>query len=396
MEGHPKDGLVGVNNGNGGVHLNPDGTPRAPTEEEKAQTARRLKPHSRSMLNLQNQAKPDRMTPIPAKKARQTKWQFGIRSRNQPAEAMLAIYKALRAMGADWEIPRIRRPGRRSHSHESQGSDGSEENEQWSDGEGDVDQHHTNRRLSIRNPDPNDHRGRTRDRRDGQHNDWGYHVPEDPWVINARYRKSGMYAPGINHPDSRSSSRIDLSSAADSQDLRLRNQNSAHSDDQPQPSQSLDDMNPLKNRFGSSRPIESCYVYLTIQLYQIDADFYLVDFKCAGYEAVAREFIREVRKNPRLDITDVPRSRSVSNAGSRHGLEEGDPGDEHVPSPRTHKEGHWRPLKEGDEPRAGDEVRDREVLSGIGRAQGDKLATSPYPFLDVASALIIQLAEGDG
>jgi carbon catabolite-derepressing protein kinase len=40
--------------------------------------------------------------PSPPKKSR--KWQFGIRSRNQPYEAMLCLYKALAAQGGVWEI----------------------------------------------------------------------------------------------------------------------------------------------------------------------------------------------------------------------------------------------------------------------------------------------------
>jgi carbon catabolite-derepressing protein kinase len=71
--------------------------------EEQAETARRLKPHSRSQLKLDEASmKPAAMTPVPQKKPRPTKWQFGIRSRNQPLEAMGCIYRALKKLGAEW------------------------------------------------------------------------------------------------------------------------------------------------------------------------------------------------------------------------------------------------------------------------------------------------------
>ena len=88
------------------------------TKEEQEATAKRLKPHSKSSANMhRNIEKPEPMTSIPdkqAKKQRPTKWQFGIRSRNTPAEAMLAIYKALRRMGAEWEVPKPKESGAES------------------------------------------------------------------------------------------------------------------------------------------------------------------------------------------------------------------------------------------------------------------------------------------
>lgn len=72
---------------------------------EKAETARRLKPHSRSQLKLEEaNKKPAGMTPVPVKKAKPTKWQFGIRSRNQPLEAIGCIYRALQKLGAEWVV----------------------------------------------------------------------------------------------------------------------------------------------------------------------------------------------------------------------------------------------------------------------------------------------------
>jgi carbon catabolite-derepressing protein kinase len=71
---------------------------------EQAETIRRLKPHSRSQLRLEEAKKPAGMTPVPAKKVKPTKWQFGIRSRNQPLEAIGCIYRALQKLGAEWVV----------------------------------------------------------------------------------------------------------------------------------------------------------------------------------------------------------------------------------------------------------------------------------------------------
>ena len=76
----------------------------ARTDAEKQELARRLKPHSRSQLRLDEAAKrPQGMTPVnPPKKSKPVRWQFGIRSRNAPWEALLTIHKALRKLGATY------------------------------------------------------------------------------------------------------------------------------------------------------------------------------------------------------------------------------------------------------------------------------------------------------
>ena len=79
--------------------------PHPQTEAEKAEIARRLNPHSRSQLKLDEASKrPAGMTPVPQKKAKPTKWQFGIRSRNQPLEAIGCIYRALQKLDAEWVV----------------------------------------------------------------------------------------------------------------------------------------------------------------------------------------------------------------------------------------------------------------------------------------------------
>jgi carbon catabolite-derepressing protein kinase len=88
--------------------------PHTLSNAEKAETVRRLKPHSRSQLKLDEAKKPAGMTPVPVKKNRPTKWQFGIRSRNQPLEALGCIYRALEKLGAEWVIDEEWRPNERN------------------------------------------------------------------------------------------------------------------------------------------------------------------------------------------------------------------------------------------------------------------------------------------
>lgn len=94
----------------GGDHLAPpptagiDEPPSARTDADRQEMARRLNPHSRSQIRLDEAAKrPQGMTPIhPPKKPKPVRWQFGIRSRNAPWEALLTIHKALNKLGATY------------------------------------------------------------------------------------------------------------------------------------------------------------------------------------------------------------------------------------------------------------------------------------------------------
>jgi len=74
------------------------------TQAEQEETARRLKPHSRSQLRLDEANKrPQALTPAhPPRKPKPVRWQFGIRSRNAPWEALICIYKALNKLGCGW------------------------------------------------------------------------------------------------------------------------------------------------------------------------------------------------------------------------------------------------------------------------------------------------------
>ncbi|KAF2399444.1 Pkinase-domain-containing protein [Trichodelitschia bisporula] len=366
MDGHPTHSSA-----QDSAETAPSSTsPRPQSTEQQAETARRLKPHTRSQIALDKSNKPEGMTPLPQRKTRTTKWQFGIRSRNQPADAMLAIYKALRALGAEWEVGRVRRPGRhrsssRSRSRSPSGSDSSgsdgEGEHGWTDEEADVDQYSRGHHRQHSRQSNSSRLSRASTKRDapGPHNDWGYEMLADPWAIHARFRKKGMFPPGVPHPTSTQSSKVDLTSGFVDEEL-LRKSGSKDN------FSLLDGTGAPDGSDPATRPLandESIYVYMTIQLYSIDKDFYLVDFMCAGYEQLEADVVKEV---------------CVGVAG-----------------------GHpqWQPLPEGEEPRpevpgSPAQVRERELLHPQGRATGEKRATSPFPFLDVASGLIIQLAEG--
>lgn len=78
---------------------------RARPENVKEETARRLNPHSRtSQIRLEEASgRPHSLTPVnPPKKQKPVRWQFGIRSRSAPWEALLCIHKALHKLGATY------------------------------------------------------------------------------------------------------------------------------------------------------------------------------------------------------------------------------------------------------------------------------------------------------
>ncbi|KAF2007642.1 Pkinase-domain-containing protein [Amniculicola lignicola CBS 123094] len=413
MKGHPKPAPA---------EQEPEPPSAAQTTEERAVSRQRLRPNYRVAQESSRQ-RPEPMTSLPPKRARPTKWQFGIRSRNQPAEAMLAIYRALKAMGADWEVPRIRKPGggegsrSRSGSREGRSSDSRSRGSSISSHSSRNDDDETSPRGSDRSVSPSHReplsvrnsttdaaasppRGRQK-KHYNQGNDWGYKVPEDPWVINARFRKDGMFPPGVIHPSSTHSSRVDL--AQDPTAARRRSSNTSHSS-----LAHVDGMSTAEPRGSGSvagdstrerwpQPDEAVYIYMSIQLYSIERDFFVVDFRCAGYERLVHNLVREFKATSTS-------STSISNlalATSHHK----DGWDD--------EQGVWRRLDDGEplpedlakefrEKGLGDEevgvlrekgvLREREEEVGAGRSQGEKRATSPFPFLDVASSLILQLS----
>ncbi|KAF1931180.1 serine threonine protein kinase SNF1p [Didymella exigua CBS 183.55] len=367
-------------------------SPSGQTEEQRAANARRLKPNFRTLPDPQR-PRPEPMTALPAKKARPTKWQFGIRSRNQPAEAMLAIFKALKAMGADWEIPEPRKSGERSGSRSRSASHGSHDasgsrsrmhsrsssiSSHSSEGAVHSDDEHSLHRkpLTVRNTDSEEPRGRKKHHYNHT-NDWGYRVPEDPWVINARFRKDGMFPPGVAHPSSTHSSRVDLHRDPES---RRRSSTTTSTS-----SHAVDGLTGLgsPDEDAYPEPDEAVWIYVSIQLYSIDRDFFVVDFKCAGYERLVSNLVREIKATGDVNLASSHRSKHQHEDGwdDEQGvwrrLDDGEPLPEHVESELKGGRGV---------------LRERTEEIGAGRMEGEKVCTSPFPFLDVASTLILQLS----
>lgn len=319
---------------------------------------------------------------------------------------MLAIFKALKAMGADWEVPKIRKAGGRSESrsrsasHESQERSHSRSRSRsrgssissHSSNEEQGDRMNSPHRepLTVRNGDADEQETRGRDKRHYNHtNDWGYHVPEDPWVINARFRKDGMFPPGVAHPSSTHSSRVDL--ANDPSGLRRRSSTNTSTSSLSHGLESLTTAERAAS-MGEDypQPDEAVWIYMSIQLYSIDRDFFVVDFKCAGYERLVSNLVREIKAHP--TITTSISNLALSSSQPHHQHQDG----------WDDEQGVWRRLGEG-EPLPDDlarELRDggtgvlreRTEEVGAGRKDGEKIVTSPFPFLDVASTLILQLS----
>lgn len=112
-------------------------------------------------------------------------------------------------------------------------------------------------------------------------------VPEDPWCIRARWKKSGLYMPGTIPPGSTHSSTNDLRRQSVAS-LSTSNPGSVHSHET---SASPDSAHPPKAPSGS--PDQQVTVFMDIQLYEMDPGCYLVDFKCAGYQNPEGNLVEE-------------------------------------------------------------------------------------------------------
>ncbi|EEU45423.1 uncharacterized protein NECHADRAFT_69323 [Fusarium vanettenii 77-13-4] len=153
-----------INNSPPQVLIN-DELPVARTDAEKEETSRRLRPHSRSQLRLDEaNTRPQGMTPInPPKKTKPVRWQFGIRSRNSPWEALLCIHKALHKLGATY-IPDEEYESRHAEERAEASGDGS-----FADS-------YDGSRGSSSSIDPMKR----------------YRLPADPWHINVRWDTSTL------------------------------------------------------------------------------------------------------------------------------------------------------------------------------------------------------------
>ena len=148
----------------------PEDGNRTRTDADKEETARRLKRNSQ--LRLDEMARrPQSLTPVnPPKKVKPVRWQFGIRSRNAPWEALLCIHKALHKLGARY-LP-----------------DEDYEKAHEPDGEG---------RTSVDGSFVNDYDGAPLQRYDGSSNSLDperrYRLPADPWRIRVRWETNGTH-----------------------------------------------------------------------------------------------------------------------------------------------------------------------------------------------------------
>lgn len=342
--------------------MSPDVAGRVQTKDEQAETARRLKPHSRSTLALQaiiqNASKDAKGAVITTSKTKgnRTKWQFGIRSKSEPLDAIKCLYKALGSMGdCQWQVaePQQNKPrdgapypvNVAGATHISAADSTLSESPE-------KDKHHLHdgHRAPINNP--SDSSGDDKSISESDHNEAepsyeddsdsendedvdinhfppGY-IPKDPWCIHVRWEKKGMSSPGRT-TNSAQSSRIDLSNN-DGQGRRasvaLGSLSSAAGS-----ATSFAGTEPTTNNFDNT----ACFVYLDLQIYVLELETYLVDFKCAGYESIIGE-------------------HKVIN-------------------------------------RKGEEVTE---FIGSGHRVADKDVTSPQPFLDLANKLVIHLARGGG
>lgn len=327
------------------------------SSEEQAETARRLKPHSRSTIQLQNitsQAPNSESVVLDMRsksKHKTPRWQFGIRSRNEPVDAIKCLYKALESMGdCQWQMSPPDDPlttendGGKSFPVNVEGALHltSPESTFSESPEKRKDQHHHHAPHSPEKATSSEaaETGRggaelTTDRGYESENDddvdpnelpTGY-VPKDPWCINVRWGKKGMSPPGATSTSSARSSKVDLTS----NDGSARRSSVLGSLSSAQGSTtSVSNVDAVVN-FNDT----ACFVYMDLQIYVLEADTYLVDFKSAGYEAIVGE--RQIKTKHGQVITEY---------------------------------------------------------IGSGNRKSDKDVTSPQPFLDLANKLVIHLAKG--
>ena len=373
--------------------LSVEGDVKEQTKEQQNETTRHLKPHSRSTIQLQNIIK-EPITqhdsgsvagdPKSKTKHKSTKWQFGIRSRNEPVDAIKCLYRALTLMGdCQWQVSPPTDPSQSTSSktgpfpvdvkgatHLPQASHNLSESPE-------KERVHHLRRQSTSTPPPDDiaETPNSPPLSPSQHHPYGSeaidddddedidptqlpenYAPRDPWCIHVRWEKRGMHPPGLPNSVSAQSSAIDLNSASAMSSSTIVSQPLAHD---PARRSSLapkhESTATLGSAAGSTTSVlghghdgavnadTACFVYLDLQIYVLEPEVYLVDFKNAGYEPIIGE------------------------------VQDGD-GD-------------------GD---GGNEGQRKRRAIGSGKRKGDKDVTSPQPFLDLANKLVINLAKGAG
>ncbi|RCI12431.1 hypothetical protein L249_0987 [Ophiocordyceps polyrhachis-furcata BCC 54312] len=213
--------------GEAATAADPDEPTSARTDAEKEEAVRRLRPHARSQLRLEDGAKrPSGMTPMnPTKKPKPVRWQFGIRSRNAPWEALLCIHKALYKLGATY-TPDEDYAQKGSEAAGGGGGGGDDFGDDYDEGAP------LQRGESAAEMDPAKR----------------YKLPADPWHIRVRWESSGI--------------------------------------DGAQVAGRLGHAGELPRVLAPSWRQQKSFValHLDIQIYEMEQGVYLVDFKCSGYE----------------------------------------------------------------------------------------------------------------
>ncbi|KAI1751770.1 protein kinase SNF1 [Xylaria castorea] len=212
--------------------------PRTPAEQQEA--VRRLKPHSKNTIRHdENQSRPQQMTPVAPKKSKPVRWQFGIRSRNAPFEALLCIYKALFKLGATWLEDE---DFNKMHGEELEARGVSRENslDKENPYEGiPLDQ------IDLKTFDPIKY----------------YKLPADPWHITCRWKKD---------------------------DIRKETVSSGLST-----SEATSEENTYVYSVMDRRQQSFVWMRMEIQIYEMEPTVYLVDFKCSGYERADGTMLEE-------------------------------------------------------------------------------------------------------
>ncbi|KAK8014192.1 hypothetical protein PG990_007488 [Apiospora arundinis] len=199
--------------------------PRTPQEQQEA--VRRLKPHSKSAVKLDDGARPQTMTPVAPKKQKPLRWQFGIRSRNAPWEALLCIYKALSKLKASWIVDEDyeKLQGESEHHHRSSHKGSQDPYEGMSAND-----------IDVATFDPIKY----------------YRLPADPWHIICRWKKEDLRQSAVSTGASTS--------------------------------ETASEKNTHIYSVLDNRKQDFVYMRMEIQIYEMEYGVYLVDFKCTGYE----------------------------------------------------------------------------------------------------------------
>ncbi|KAI4200695.1 MAG: hypothetical protein LQ350_003712 [Teloschistes chrysophthalmus] len=330
--------------------------------EDQAANARRLTPHSRSTIQLHRITAnaPERTTSVQSssKKRVTYRWQYGIRSRNQPQEAMLCIYKALKKQGAEWQMP-APNPDPEQGPFDINVAGATH----LSSADSNLSESPEKGRHYLKNQDSDSSNGRPKihayssenaalaaaknhdnDDVDPNVTPPGY-IPDDPWCIHVRWLVENLHPGGTAAHSSANSSRLDISSAvtATPDEIQRRRASMIGSMTSSKAGSAtsvpgLTTPATTSSTMGAdaAKGTDACYVYIDIQLYTMEAGTYLVDFKCAGYEPVHYEMVGG----------------------------------------------------------AGEDGEGKMKVVGTGHRVKDKDVTSPQPFLDLANMLVIQLAKG--